>query len=440
MPDMKITKTAVDRIEATGREYHLWDTELLGFGVRVRESGAATYILRYRAGHGRSAPSRRVVIGAVGKMTPEQARREAKIKLGEVAGGRDPAAERARERQTLTLADLADRFVAEHVGPKRAARTTRSYADVLDRLVKPELGTIRADKVSRADVARLHLKLGSTPFQANRMLATLSALFTWAGKVGLVPEDHNPARRVDRYSEDRRERFLSTDELERLGAALREAETVGIPWELDPEKKTKHVPKTGQTTRIDPFAGAALRLLILTGARLSEVLGLRWDMVDVERGLLLLPRSKTGRKTIVLNAPALAILIGLPRIGRFVIPGDPQRGRRRKDGSAKLDEAPRADLKRPWAAVSKRAGLDGVRIHDLRHTHASIGAAAGLGLPVIGRLLGHTQAATTQRYAHLADDPLRRASDRIGNEIARAMGQPVGDLKADIVPLRHGKP
>ena len=161
---------------------------------------------------------------------------------------------------------------------------------------------------------------------------------------------------------------------------------------------------------IGPHAAAALRLLIFTGARLREILHLKWEHVDFERGLLLLPTSKTGKKTIVLNAPALAVLNALPRTSGFVIAG------------ASVD-SPRSDLKKPWKAVAARAGLSGVRIHDLRHTHASVGAGAGLGLPIIGKLLGHTQSATTQRYAHLDNDPLKKASEHIGSRLAAAMGE-----------------
>jgi integrase len=149
---------------------------------------------------------------------------------------------------------------------------------------------------------------------------------------------------------------------------------------------------------------------------LREVLHLKWEHVDFERGLLLLPDSKTGKKTIVLNAPALSLLEGLTRVGIYVIAGD---------SAATINERPRADLKRPWTAVSRRADLDGVRLHDLRHNFASFGAGGGMGLPIIGKLLGHTQPQTTARYAHLHADPLRRASDAIGATIAAAMGEPV---------------
>jgi integrase len=195
--------------------------------------------------------------------------------------------------------------------------------------------------------------------------------------------------------------------LERLGGAIREAETIGIPWTVDESKpNAKHVPKSPKRfTKINPFA-AALRLLLFTGCRLREILHLRWEHVDLERGLLFLPDSKSGRKTVILNAPALTVLNGLQQVG--VVPGD-------------NPEQPRPDLKRPWDAVTKRAGLAGVRLHDLRHTYASFGAGGGLGLPIIGRLLGHSQAATTARYAHLDNEPLPHASEAIAGRIAAAL-------------------
>jgi integrase len=244
-------------------------------------------------------------------------------------------------------------------------------------------------------------------------------MYAFAARIGAVPEGTNPARKIDKFTEHRRERFLTVAELEQLGAAIREAETKGIPWDIDEAKPTaKHLPKAkNRKTKISPFAAAALRLLLFTGCRLREILHLRWENVDLERGLLFLPDSKSGRKTVILNASAMAVLTGLERIGSCVVPGDDP-------------EKPRADLKRPWEVVSKRAGLDGVRIHDLRHTYAGFGAGGGLGLPIIGKLLGHTQASTTQRYAHLDNDPLRRASEHIGGTIAAALEGRGGQIVA----------
>jgi integrase len=425
MAGQRITKRIVDSLRARDNEYAVWDAQMPGFGIRVRPTGAKSYVVVYRAGSGRGAPVRRYTIAGVGKIAPELARKRAKALLGQVAHGHDPAGERTSERGTPTISELAERFLAEHVQMKRKPKTAAFYRHIFTKIVMPALGTSKADKVTRAQIAKLHAKLHRTPFHANRMLAVLGSMYAFAGRAGVVPEDTNPVRKIDRFKEHRRERFLTAVELERLGTAIREAETKGIPWEVDEEKpKARHLPKSkNRFTKIGPFAAAAIRLLLFTGCRLREILHLKWENVDLERGLLFLPESKTGRKTIVLNAPALAVLSGLNRLGSYVITGD-------------NPEKPRADLKRPWEAVSKRAGLAGVRLHDLRHTYASFGAGSGLGLPVIGKLLGHTQASTTHRYAHLDNDPLRRAAENIGGQIAAALE---GKRGGRVVTLRNAK-
>ena len=419
MTTQRITKRTVDALKSNGSEATLWDSAVTGFGVRVRPTGAKSYVVVYRAGAGRGAPVRRYTIAAVGKIAPERARARAKAILGAVAHGHDPANQKTDERGTPTLAELTDRFMADHVRPKRKAGTTEFYRDILDRIVKPALGTSKADKVTRLQVGRLHSSLSGTPFQANRMLAVIGSMYAFAGRAGVVPEGTNPARGIDKFKESRRERFLTSEELERLGGAIREAETTGIPWTVDETKPmAKHVPKEKRSTQIAPSAAAALRLLLFTGCRLREILTLRWEHVDFERGCLFLPDSKTGRKTIILNAPALAVLNSLEQVGPYVVPGDDP-------------EQPRHDLTRPWDAVTKRAGLSGVRLHDLRHTYASFGACGGLGLPILGRLLGHAQAATTARYAHLDNDPLRRASEAIAGRISAALeGKPAASVRS----------
>jgi integrase len=408
----QITKRLIDGLPPRENEYFVWDAALAGFGVRVQTTGAKSYVVKYRAGTGRGAPTRRVTLSRVGKITPDEARSLAKKTLGSVAHGADPAAQRAADKRASTFAEAAEQFLIEHVEAKRSASSASSYRDLLERLALPELGKRKADKITSAEIQRLHSKNAHTPYQANRLLRVLSSLFTFAGKAHVVPVGFNPCRGIEYFPEEGRERYLTTQELALIGEAIREAETIGLPYAVDQTKTTaKHAPKEGnRRTVIGPHAAAALRLLIFTGARLREILHLKWEQVDFERGLLLLPTSKTGKKTIVLNAPALAVLDALTRTSGFVIAG------------ASVD-SPRADLKKPWKAVATRAGLSGVRIHDLRHTHASVGAGAGLGLPIIGKLLGHTQSATTQRYAHLDNDPLKKASENIGSRLAAAMGE-----------------
>jgi integrase len=278
--------------------------------------------------------------------------------------------------------------------------------------------------VRRADLARLHSKLADRPYEANRMLAVVSAVWNWAARRDEVEASANPCLGIERYPEQGRERFLTTDELGRLGSALAEGENVGLSYEVDETSpNAKHAPKADKRrVKLDPFAVAAIRLLILTGARLREILDAKWSQVDLERGVIFLADSKTGKKPIYLSGAAQAVLAALPRIE-----GNPHIIAGAKGG------APRSDLKKPWAAVTKAASLESVRLHDLRHSFASVGAGASMGLPVIGKLLGHSQAATTHRYAHLDADPLRRAVDTIGATIAAAMD---GNKGGEVVPFK----
>jgi integrase len=334
--------------------------------------------------------------------------------------GQDPAKDRRKKRTTRTVAELAQSFLADEAGRLKPG-TLVNYELYFRRYVIPHMGTMKVDGVSHADIARLHRNIGRTkPTTANRVVEALGSFYCYAEGEGEVARGYRPAAGIKAFREQGRERFLVYEELGRLGAAIEEAERDGIPWRIDEGRPgSKHTPKGERRTRIDPFAAAAIRLLIFTGARLGEILTLRWDYVAAERSLLFLPDSKTGRKTIVLNAPAMAILCELPRVGPYVVPGaDPKR--------------PRTDLKKPWGAIIKRAGLEGLRLHDLRHSFASIGAGGGMGLPIVGKLLGHSSPATTARYAHLDADPLRRASNSIGATIAAAMGRRPA---AEVVPI-----
>lgn len=417
----KLTKREVDKAEPKGKRYALFDSMTPGFGLRVYPSGQKSWIFEYRPGNGgRRIAKKRVTIGKVGDFTPDQARKKAEAIRALVLMGRDPQAEKTALRLAPTVAEIAKLFVEQHIGVKRKPSTEAMYDDAIRRLILPALGKLKANDVTRADVSRMHVAHRATPYQANRAVAILGSMYSYAGKHGLAPEGHNPARGIERFKEEGRERFLSTAELERLGAALRLAETDGIPWQIRDKKQLKHVPKAIQANRLDPHAVAALRLLIFTGARLREILHLKWEHVDFERGLLRLPDSKTGKKTIVLNGPALDVLNRLKRTGAYVIASE---------SAGQSDEKPRSDLKRPWQTIRRHAGLEDVRLHDLRHSFASFGAGGGLGLPMIGKLLGHSQPQTTARYAHLDADPVRRASDAIGATIAAAMG----DMKTGTV-------
>ena len=419
MPTVRITKKAVDEITPTGAEFTVWDRDLTGFGVRVRPNGAMSFVVVYRAGNGRKAAVKKLTVGAVGRLTPDEARGLAKKALGAVANGHDPAADKSDASKGLTVRELADVFLSDHVRAKRKNATIERYEHSLRAHIVPEFGSTKVDKLTRSAVSKLHLKLKATPAMANYSLAVISSMYGFAQRRGLAPEGMNPASRIEKYKERQRERFLTVEELA-IGRPPSKAERNGIPWEVDEARPTaKHAPKIeDRRTVFGPFAVAAVRLLLLTGCRLREVLQLKWSYIDFDRGMIF-SRILSRTETRGLNAPALAVLASVPNMGSYVVPGDDP-------------EKPRHDLKKIWAAACRRAGLGSVRLHDLRHTFASVGAGGGLGLPIVGRLLGHTQAATTARYAHLDADPLRRASDRIGGAISAALD---ANRSAEIINL-----
>jgi integrase len=298
MRDRRITKRLVDSLKPTGQDHFVWDDTLAGFGVRVQRTGARSYVVKYRAGSGRGAPTRRVTLGRVGTLTSDEARILARKMLGAVAHGNDPAAAKAAERRASTLRELADIFLAEHVEVKRKPATGALYRSLLERIVLPELGSRRAEQVTTTDLAKLHAKMRAQPYQANRVLAVVGSLYTFAGKRKILPIGLNPARGIELYPEKRRERYLSTDELSRLGDAVREAETVGLPYEINEAKSTaRHAPKeANRRTKIGPHAAAAVRLLIFTGARLREILHLKWSRLILNAGYCCCPIARRERK------------------------------------------------------------------------------------------------------------------------------------------------
>jgi integrase len=383
-------------VRALGRGEIIWDAAVPAFGARRQNGPAVAYVLFYRTAEGRQ---RWHTIGRHGApWTPETAREEARRILGDVVKGADPSGDRAARRTAPTVAELAERFLAEHAQAKRKPSTVREYRRLLDHVVLPAVGKRRVADVTRQDIAKFHHARADTPTEANRALAVTSTLFNFGERIGWRPDGSNPCRHVEKYPQRRRERFLSPEELGRLGDAL-------------------------DTYCGSPYATAAIKLLIFTGARLSEVLGLRWEWIDFDRGEARLPDSKTGAKTLHLPPPALEVLSSLPRIE-----GNPHVIVGAKSGAALVN------LEKPWRAIRNVAGLDNVRLHDLRHAFASVAASAGMGLPIIGKMLGHTQAQTTQRYAHLASDPVKAAAATVAGKIAAAMK---GSAGADrVVSLR----
>lgn len=382
----RLTKRLVDAVGKVEKDTVLWDSDLKGFGLRVRPSGRKTFILQYRNKHNRT---RKMSLGVYGRITTDQARKMALQALARVDQGADPAEEKYLARSAPTVQVLAERYLSEHAEPKKKPASVKKDRLLLTKYILPALGVHKVGAVTRSQVADLHHSMRDTPYQANRMLEVLRKMFNLAEMWGLRENGYNPCRHIARFAERKRERFLSADELARLGQTLMEVEK--------------------EATEL-PSSIAAIRLLILTGCRRSEILGLKWEYVDFDNYCLRLPDSKTGAKVVPLSSPAIEVLNKVPRLASnpYVCPGI-------KPGRQLVG------LPRAWRRIRLRAGLEDLRLHDLRHSFASIGAAAGLGLPIIGALLGHTQAQTTKRYAHLALDPLLAATEEVGKRIEKAM-------------------
>jgi integrase len=333
-------------------------------------------------------------IGKWGVLTPDAARSAARQALAQVDLGMDPLSEKQAARRAITVAELSIRFEEVHIvlNPRLKASTGREYRHALKRYILPALGKLKVVEVTRADVARLHSSMADKPTQANRTVEVVSKMFNLAEEWGHRPEGTNPKKGITKYPERKRERFLSAAELRRVGEVLEEMASERVEM---------------------PSAIAAVRLLMLTGCRLNEILTLQWQDVHLRAGELRLPDSKTGAKVVQIGAAALDVLQRLPRVAgnQWVLPG-------------KLEGGRLTDLQPFWQRVRARAGLNGVRIHDLRHTFASVAAAQGKSLPMIGRMLGHRQIQTTARYAHLASGTVQEATNDVSADIARSLAAP----------------
>lgn len=411
---VRITKRIVDSLSADGTDRFLWDSDVIGFGLRISPVGKLVYVLQYRI-EGRQ---RRFKIGPHGSpWTPETARAQAQSLLGKIVDGIDPQQDKIAERKELTLADLSEIYLEETLFTAKES-SVRQARNNIENHILPSLGKRRVSKIERSDIEQMlrdiaggktartvkkgHRRLSRVrggKGAANQCVTTISAMLGVAVERKLRTD--NPAIGVRKFPGKKMERFLSPAELARLGEALAAAASLGVESQ---------------------YAIAALRLLVLTGCRKNEILKLKHSYIDRYHRCLRLPDSKTGAKVVHLGGPAMRIIAMVPTVegNPYLLPG-------KKDGTHVTD------LQAVWVRIRKAAGLDDVRIHDLRHSFASIGAATGDSMLIIGALLGHRSAKTTERYTHLSDHPLKSAAERISDEIARYLGEGLEVLAANDV-------
>jgi len=377
----KITKRFVDGLSAADAGRIVRDDDLAGFAIRRNNDGSLTYLVEYRAGRGRSFPTRRISLGRHGALTPDEARRAAKQMLARVAGGEDPAAERAGRRREPTVRDVLITALEQHWKPKRRASTAKVFEEMINRTLIPAFGAIRVTDLSRSQVRGWHAAQTHRPRASNHELAVLRKALSLAISDELIVD--NPARGIPLHPEGSRDRIPSDEELR------------GIWIEL-----------TGTALRLE--ATTLIKLLILTGCRTGEWQTARWSDVDLQRGILSLraENTKVGVRHVPLPEPALALIGALPRRSDFILCNDVGNGPITKD-----------NIRRTWEAVRGKVGAPDLRLHDLRHGFATRGASLGANALILRDALGHKTLAMTGRYVSRQNSAVRDLSSAIGQEI-----------------------
>lgn len=371
----KLTKKLLENLFTAGKRYEVRDTEVAGFLVRISANGDKSFYLKYRFGKGRTAPTRRYHIGTFPTTTVEQARTIAKEKIALVVQGHDPVEDVRGNKAAPRIDEAMGLFFEEH-GHKIKASTLKWYGLLASKDILPAIGKKKVVEVSHRHIAALHTAMKHTPYKANRCIALLSKFFSWAELRGYRERNTSPVVGIEKYKEQKRTQSMQREELEALGSAFVTMEAANS---------------------IDPIIAAALKTLIFTGARCNEVLTMKWAYIDYAKGIAHLPDSKTGEKNIHLPPPAMVILNALPRVNEYCFYG--------RGGKGHI-----VNIKDTWKRLLSSAGLTGWRIHDLRHAFASYAVSSGKSLPVVGAMLGHSQPSTTQRYAHLQENPVATAA------------------------------
>ncbi len=382
----KLTKTIVDNIAPGANEIWLWDTELPGFGIRVQPSGRKTYVIRYRARD--THVQRKMTVARCAEMPPDRARDLARKAFSAVAEGRDPVGDQRKAvADAKTVDDMKERYMREHAKPFKKPASAELDEKNWRIHILPVLGKKFVREVTKADILTLHGSLSTKPATANQCLALLSKAFNLAEDWELRDRNTNPCHKVRKYEIIERELILTLAQIKRLNAIM-----------------TEMVEGNDIT---QPFANL-VRLLLLTGCRLREIMHAKREWIDETRRLLLLPDSKVGQRRIALSPQCMEIINTIPRADEWLIPG-------------RVHGEPMQTPYRPWRLVKKRAGLpEKLRIHDLRHSAGSLGHMAGLSQKEIAIMLGHRQLSTTERYLHGHNGTQATIADKMSQTITAA--------------------
>lgn len=400
---MSLTKDKLRDLAPRDRTFIEWDRKVTGLGVRVTPNGAKAFVLNYRNADG---ASRRMTLGRVGQLKLADARDLALDHLSAIRKGDDPLGARQARRAAPTCAELFDRYLKEYATARKVPASIYEETRMIKRHLRPAFGTRKVASVDMEDIEKLHRKLVATPVQANRVLALASKIFQLAERWRIRPEHSNPCRLIERYPEAHRERYYSARELSAIGMALDALESGdGVP-------------------QANPFAVLALRLALFLGLRIGEVRHLRWEDVDLETRTIVLPKTKTGARVHSLPTAAQALLADAPRAGEFVIAG-------------RLDNKPMhyTAVFNVWKRAREMAGLKDARIHDLRHTIATMAAETGAGAHLVRDLIGHKTLAMANLYVGRMDEPVRDLRERVAGAVDAALKGKSGK----VMPLKGGR-
>lgn len=389
---VKLTKKVVETaVPHSTERLFIWDTEVKGFNLRIYPTGRKTYFLQYR---NQAHKTHKIKIGVHGNITTEEAREKARQLSLKISLGEDPAITSREKKAIITVADLTKEYLELHANVNKRTKSIKDDTRMISNVILPKLGKFNIKIVTSLDLQKLHRDLKDKPYLANRVRALINKMFNLARDWGWLTD--NPVLGIEKYQEEKRDRWLNDGELQRLWAVL--------------EKYNHHL-----TTHV-------FKLLLLTGARKGELLQATWDQFDLEKGIWTKPSHLTKQKKkehLPLSENALQVINQVKQFKKesslYLFPG-------------KIDGQPLQEIKTFWKKVIKEAGIENVRIHDLRHTHASHLVSSGLSLSIVGKLLGHTQAATTQRYAHLADEPLRQATSIFGDKLKKLTSKELSNL------------